>query len=106
MSNTTKKITAIGALIALIVVLQLFSNFISFGPVSINLALIPIIVGALLYGPWIGLGLGVVDGLIILLAPSTGAFMAINPLVTVVLCLLKTGLGGLFAGFMPKIFKK
>jgi uncharacterized membrane protein len=99
-NNKTKQIATIAILIALTVALQFFSNYINFGTVNINLALIVIIVGAIIYGPWVGGILGVVDGIIIIVAPSTLAyFWPINPVMTIILCLLKTGLAGVAAGF-------
>ena len=104
---TVRTIAALGILTALVVALQLVSNYIQFGPVSITLALVPIVVGALLYGPWAGLFLGLVDGAIILTAPSTiGVFMPITPLGTVLICLIKTAVAGMVAGFIFLPFKK
>lgn len=114
MNDTVKKITGVGVLTALVVLLQIFSNYVQFGPISITLALIPIAVGAILYGPWAGLFLGAAAGAIILTAPSTAAFYTFaressHPvlmiLAIVLLCLLKTGLAGLAAGFIFKAFK-
>ena len=106
MSDKVKVITGVGVCTALVVILQIFSNYVAFGPVSITLALIPVVIGALMYGPWAGLFLGAVMGGIILTAPSTGLFLGYRPVVTVFLCLLKTGIAGMVAGFMPWIFKK
>lgn len=79
------------------------------GGTAINLALIPVIVGAILYGPIGGLIVGLVLGITVLL-PGQGAegFM-INwymTLLTILLCLAKTGLGGLVAGILFKIISK
>ena len=102
--KTTKpdvhKLTRVGILIAVVIVLQLLPFKI--GVVEINLALIPIVLGALLYGPMIGFFLGVIDGIVILLLPGTGAFLTFNPVCTVLMCLLKTGLAGLAAGYIYK----
>lgn len=103
----TKKITSIGLLTALVIVLQLLSNYVSFGPANLNLSLFPIIVGAVLYGPGAGLFLGLVNGLIVLLSPSTiGIFMPLNPFGTVLICVLKSSIAGLLAGFVNKLFKR
>lgn len=104
-NERVKTITGVGALTAIVVILQILSNYVAIGPVSITLALIPIVLGALLYGPWAGLFLGLVMGGIVLTAPSTQLFLGYAPLATVFLCLLKTGIAGFVAGFMPKIFK-
>lgn len=106
MSDRVKRITGVGVLTALVVILQIFSNYVSFGPVSITLALIPVVIGALMYGPLAGAFLGLVMGGIVLTAPSSALFLGYRPFVTVVLCLLKTGIAGMVAGFIPWILKK
>ena len=98
------KLTRVGILIAVVIVLQLLPFKI--GVVEINLALIPIVLGALLYGPLTGFFLGAIDGIVILLLPGTGAFLSFNPVCTVLMCLLKTGLAGLAAGFLYKGLRK
>ena len=104
---STKTIAGLGVLTAMVVALQILSNYVQFGPISITLALFPIAVGAMLYGPIGGLFLGLVDGAMVLLAPSTiSGFFAISPLGTIVTCLLKTGLAGLIAGFLFSLYKK
>lgn len=100
------KITGIGLLIAISFVLTIIGNNISIGPVAINLSLIPIAIGAIMYGPIAGLAIGMVNGLAVLLAPSTSVFLSHNVFFTIVTCLLKTGLSGLIAGFIFKLFKK
>lgn len=110
MNKNSKKIrlmTGIAIFTAVTVVLAFFGNYVTFGPVSINLALIAIAVGACIYGPLAGLFLGVVDGAIIMIAPSTlTAFMPYNPWATVLVCLVKTGVAGLVAGFIFKGLSK
>ena len=104
--NKTHKMAMTAILMALTVALQLFSNYITFGPIAINLALIPLIIGAIILGPMEGLLLGVIDGAIILTAPSTMGFISINPAMTVLLCFTKTGLAGLVCGYVSRLFKK
>ncbi len=104
---STKMITATGILTAVEIVLQIAGNFIAIGPVSINLSLIPIALGAILYGPFCGAFLGFINGLSVLFAPSTLAvFMPINPVATIFLCILKSTLAGLFAGLIYLPFKE
>ncbi len=105
MSNV-RKIVGTGILSTIVIALALFSNYISFGPVNITLALIPIIIGAVVYGPISGLFLGLVNGAIVLLSPSTAIFLSHNLAMTIVTCLTKTGIAGLIAGFIPIILKK
>ncbi len=97
-----KRLVGTASLAALVVVLQLLSNYIQFGTVSITLALIPMVVGAIIYGPLTGFGLGALMGIIILTAPSTVTFLSFNAFATVVLCVLKTGLAGLACGWIYK----
>lgn len=102
----TKKITGTALLTAIELVLIVISNYVAIGPVNINLALIPIAVSALLYGPLSGLFVGLVNGLVTILSPSTQAiFMPIAPFGTVLICLLKTGLAGFFCGLLYIPFK-
>ena len=106
-SQNVKKLVGLATLTALVVGLQFLSNYVSFGSVSITLALIPIAMGAILCGPLAGLFLGLVMGGIVLSAPSTIAvFMPINVGMTIVLCLLKTGLAGLASGLLFKLFAR
>ncbi len=104
---TVKTIAGLGILTAMVVVLQLLSNYVQFGPVSITLALFPIAVGAMLYGPLGGLFLGLIDGVLVLTAPSTiSFFFAYTPIGTIIVCLLKTGLAGFFSGLIFKLYKR
>ena len=104
---TTKSIAGLGMLTAMVVALQLLSNYVQFGPISITLALFPIAVGAMLFGPLGGLYLGLIDGIIVLAAPSTiSFFFAYSPLGTITVCLLKTSVAGLCAGSIFKLLQK
>ena len=100
-------IAGAGLLLAVEIVLQFIGNHVAIGPVSINLSLVPIAIAAILYGPSIGLFIGLMCGFFVLLAPSTLAiFWPINPIATVLICLIKTGLAGLFAGLLFKWLKR
>lgn len=101
----TKAIVGTGLLLAIEVALQVLSMVIP-SPVTINLSLIPITIGAILYGPISGLFLGIMCGVIVLVTPNTVTlFMATSPVATVLVCLSKTGLAGLLAGFIYKWMK-
>lgn len=103
---TARSVAELGILTALVIILQLFSNYVTFGPVSITLSLIPIVIGAILYGPLGGLYLGLINGAMVIIAPSTlASFMPYNALATVLLCLVKMGVAGLFSGFIFLLFK-
>ncbi len=97
---------AMGALLtAIVVVFQLLGSFIKFGPFSISLVLVPIIVGAAVCGPKISTWLGFVFGVIVLFMDA-GAFLAISVPGTIVTVLLKGTLCGLCAGLMYKLVSK
>ena len=106
MKANTKKIAGTGLLTAIVVVLQLLGSFIKFGPFSISLVLIPIVVGAALYGKWSGAWLGLAFGIAVLASGDAGAFLAVNPAGTVVTVLLKGLLAGLVAGLVYSLIEK
>ena len=102
----TKMIVSTGLLLALEIIFQIIGNYVAFGPVSINLSLIPIAVGAILYGPLVGGFLGFCNGIMVILAPTTIAlFMSISVWGTILVCLFKCTLAGVAAGFVNKLFK-
>lgn len=101
-----KKITSIAILTTLVVVLQLFSNYVQF-TVSITLSLIPIVVGAVLYGPLAGFILGAVSGILVFIAPSTMAlFWEYGVITTFLVCVLKMGIAGMVSGILYKLLHK
>ena len=102
----TRKLVGLALLTAVVVVLQFLGAFIRFGPFSISLVLIPIVVGAALYGVLAGAWLGLVFGLVVLLSGDAGAFLAVHPLGTVLTVLLKGALAGLCAGAVYKLLSK
>ena len=106
MNLKTKQIAGVAIFAVIVAALQLFSNYISFGPVSITLSLIPIVIGSIIYGPGAGFFLGLVNGLLVLLAPTTQIFLSFSFIGTVILCLGKTAIAGLVAGFMYKVLNK
>ncbi len=74
MNSKTKKIVGIGLLTAIVVVLQSLAVGIKFGPFSVTFVLIPIVVGAALYGWIAGAWLGFIFGAIVLFTDA-GAFL-------------------------------
>ena len=114
MSNTSKKtnvyrLTGLGILTAIIIVLQIFTTFIHFGPFSITLALIPIVVGAAMYGKGAGAYLGAVFSVVVVIMCITGGdpggFMvwSANPFMCVVMCMLKGTAAGFLAGLIYQL---
>lgn len=100
------KLAITGILTALVIVLQLMGSFIKFGPFSVSLVLIPIIIGAALAGPYVSTWLGLVFGAVVLLSGDAAAFMAISIPGTIITVLLKGMLCGLMAGLVFTVQKK
>ena len=109
----TRKMTGLAIFTAIIVVLQVLCTFIRFGPVSITLALAPIIIGTAMYGKGAGAYLGGVFGAVVLVTGLLGwdggtvmLLMGINPLGCVLVCLLKGVAAGFFAGLCYELIAK
>lgn len=95
-----KRMVGIALMSVIVVVLQLVGSFIRFGPVSVSLVLIPIVVGAAMYGPSAGAVLGGVFGIVVLTQPDTAGFFAISVVGTVLTVMGKGILAGLFSGLV------
>ena len=99
-------------LTALVVVLQVFASGVKIGAVSLTFSLVPIVLGAILYGPLSGAFLGGVFGVVVTVATVTGAdagaYMMFEklPALTVVLCLVKGIAAGLIAGLVCRAFTR
>ena len=106
--NSTYRLTGLAILSAIIIVLQIFTTFVKFGPFSITLALIPMVVGAAMYGIGAGAYLGAVLGIVVTVMCITGGDVggalvwAANPFMCAVMCTLKTAVAGLCAGAVYK----
>ncbi len=98
------RLASLGILTAFVIVLQVFTTFVHFGPFSITLALVPIVVGAAMFGAGAGAYLGAVFSVVVVIMSMTGGdpggFMVwgANPLMCIVLCMLKGTLAGFEAG--------
>lgn len=106
MSKKTKRLVMLGLLTAIVVVLQLVASTIKIGPFSITLALVPIVVGAALYGKWAGAWLGGVFGLMVLLSGDAAAFLAVSIPGTIATVMLKGILAGFVSGLVYDLLKK
>lgn len=102
----TRKLVGLALFTAIVVVLQLLGNFIRFGIFSVSLVLVPIVVGAALYGPAAGGWLGGVFGLVVLLSGGGEPFMTINPFGTIVTVMAKGICAGLVTGLVYKLLAK
>ncbi|MBE5883046.1 MAG: ECF transporter S component [Lachnospiraceae bacterium] len=106
MRQKTKKLVGIGLLTAIVVVLQALAVVIRpTGLFNISLVLVPIVVGAALYGYKAGAWLGAVFGIVVLFTDSA-AFMAINVPGTILTVLIKGTLAGLVAGLVYLALEK
>lgn len=105
-AKKTQTVVGMGMLTALVAVLQLFASGIRLGPFSITLTLVPIIIGAALYGWKAGAWLGFIFGVIVMFTPDVAAFMAISVPATLVTVLLKGTLAGLCAGLVYTLIEK
>ncbi len=108
-SKKIQRMVGIASLVAIVVVLQLIATYMPKlpGGISPTLALIPIVVGAILYGPVGGIILGAAMGVMVIVDPQTLAvFMPHNPAATIILCILKTAVAGGVAGLIFKLLYK
>lgn len=111
MSNTiparkgfnTYRLVGLGLLTAIVVVLQFIGASIRFGTFSVSLVLMPIVVGAALFGVGAGAWLGLVFGVVVLLSGDANTFLAINPFGTIVTVLIKGVLAGAVSGLVYKL---
>lgn len=105
MSNKNKglNVAVIGIFAAVVVVLQFISAFVKIGSFPLTLTLIPIVLGAVLYGPKVGSALGAVFGIVVVICCFTGIdvggqiLVQANPVLTTVVCMAK----GILAGLLP-----
>ena len=114
----TRRLTVLALLSALIVALGIICSFVRFGPVSITLALTPIIIGAALYGAGAGALLGFVFGLVTFISGLVGwdgGFImllmtfgdnVLFAIATILLCFGKAILAGYAGGLVYRLIAK
>ncbi len=105
-----RKITTLGVLTAIVVVLQLVGNYVAVPigavSISISLSLIPIVIASTMYGPWAGGWLGFTSAIVILLFNGATFFLGLNPFGTIVTVLIKGIASGLCTGIAYKLLHK
>lgn len=106
MNNKTKNMVGVGLFTAIVVVLQFLGGGIRFGMFSISLVLVPIVVGAAMYGWKSGAWLGFAFGAAVLLSGDAAAFLVVDPMATVLVVLVKGAACGLMAGLIYKLLAK
>ncbi len=103
--NLTYKLVGTALLTAIVVVLQLVGGAIKIGTFSISLVLMPIVVGAALFGIWSGAWLGLVFGVMVMATGDAALFLAVNVPGTIITVLAKGILAGLAAGAVYKLLE-
>ena len=104
-SFTSKQIAGVAVLLALVIALQSFSAVIPLGTL-LNFALVPIVLGAIMFGPIMGAFLGLACGVVVLaqvIAGGSPFYVLIwtnDPIVTALTCLVKTTAAGLVGGYL------
>lgn len=106
MNRKTKNMVGVGLFTAIVVVLQFLGGGIRFGMFSISLVLVPIVVGAALYGWKSGACLGFAFGAAVLLSGDAAAFLVIDPIATVLVVLVKGTACGLVSGLVYQFLEK
>jgi uncharacterized membrane protein len=103
-TEKTRRLVGLAIFSALVVILQLLAGSIKIGVFSFSLVLIPIVVGAAVYGPSAGAILGGVFGLVVCINIISGAdagsyiLWSAKPVWTILLAMSKGILAGYLAG--------
>ena len=111
-ANNVKRIAGIALLMALIVVMQMLGGMIPpVGGFTISLVLIPIVLGAAIYGPGAGALLGATFGVIVFIGCINGTdvggamVLQANPVLCFLVVMSKGTLAGFAAGFVYRLMK-
>lgn len=105
------RIAGLAFLTAIIVVLQVVTTYFPTKPFAVTLALVPIIIGAAIYGPSAGAYLGGVFSIVVIamciFGVDIGGAMVwnANPILCVLLCMLKGVMAGWVAGLLFSALK-
>lgn len=105
---TTKNVTYLSVLLALVIIFQLLASFMKIGTTSFCLVLVPIVLGGIILGVRGGAFLGCTFGIIVLVSaligldPFTLFMLSDQPVFAVLLCLIK----GIAAGVVPALLYK
>lgn len=103
-----KQIVGLSFLAAIMIVLQLVASYLPKlpGGLTLNLTLVPLVIGSILYSYKGGIFLGLVNAVIILIDPTTTVFYTANLFGTVLIVLLKSITAGIVSAFMFKLLYK
>ena len=112
MNTKTGRLVGMGILAALIIVLQTFASSIKIVNFTPPLSLIPIIIGAIIFDEFVGAILGLIFGIVVVLAVISGTepfstlMLNYNPVMTVIICILKGTVAGYVSGLLYKLLSK
>ena len=114
MKFTAKNITYLAMLTSILILLQSLASFgfLTFGQISINLTLVPIMIGVILLGFWPGVFLGFVSSLLITIysiSQGSGFVYALfqyKPIITIILIFVKGCVAPLVASIIYKVLAK
>lgn len=101
---SAKRVTGLAVLLALVIVLQAVGGSIAIGAVTLNFTLIPIVLGAVLYGALAGAILGFACGVVVWiqvimgLSPFYTIIWTHTPVVASLTCVVKTVVAGYVCG--------
>lgn len=109
--SKTKQTATLGMFTAIIVVLQLISYVVKIGTFNLSLVLIPIVLGAYLYGAKVGAFLGTVFGVVVTICCFTGMdsggyiLVSASPILTSLICIVKGTAAGFLSGLAANLLK-
>ena len=102
-----KKLTLMALLTAIVAVLAYFGGFIRIGGLaSISLTLIPVVIGAALYGPFAGAWLGGVSGAVFFTTADAIFWFGLSIPGTIITVMVKGILSGFCAGLVYKLLER
>ena len=110
--SNTQRLAVLAVLTAIVIILQV-AVVIPLGPFTVTLTMLPIIIGAILYGPMGGAILGAAFGIVDSIQVVTGAagafstaMLEFQPAATILVCLLKGIAAGAAAGAFFRLFRR
>jgi len=101
-----RHLTYLAVLCSLVFVFQMLGSFIKFGPFSVSLVSVPIVLGACLLGPGAGAILGTVFGVAVLVSGDAAIFLEFHILGTIVTVLAKGAVAGFLSGVVFRLLQK
>lgn len=104
--KATERLVLTGLLSALVAVLSYLGGFIQIGVASVNIALVPVVIGAAIIGPAAGAWLGAVMGVFFFLSKDAALWFSLSIPGTVITVMLKGILAGLAAGLVYKLLRR